>query len=183
MGKGLSKRLTQVGLPLGLGVVGSLSLIVWSQKPVVQPVAAAVPVASTTVDQTASTFDPYHPTAPVVDSTPAVAPAAPVMVSYQTSAPQATGPMNLTNGGNYAVAATVSTGSAELPMTLNTGSSNVVGNTVVPAAFRASEFGASTSGDTFTTAQNAFVTAQTATITVGSADIFVLSSANIHFVK
>ena len=35
MSKGIMQSLTKFGLPLGLGIVGSLSLVVWSQKPAV----------------------------------------------------------------------------------------------------------------------------------------------------
>lgn len=170
MGKGLNKRLTQVILPLGLGVVGSLSLIVWSQKPVVQPMAAALPVTATVTDQQTASFDPYHPTAQVQDSTPAVAP---VAFSTVNSAPA-----GALVGGNYAVAATISTGSTDLPVTLTTSTTGSDSSKVSPS-FAASAVAA----DTSATVDSAFITAKTATITVGSADIFVLSSANIHFVN
>jgi len=169
MSKGLIQSLTKFGLPLGLGVVGSLSLVVWSQKPAVQTAAAAsTPVVVTA--QEAASFDPFQPTAKVVEAAPAVS-AAPVatasVMNNGDMGPSITGPMG-----------TVSLGSNAQPIIVtNKETSSVAtrsGNDFLLSAVASDSSGGDCTG-------TATICAKTATITVGDAVINVLSSAKINY--
>ena len=171
MSKGLSKMLTKVGLPLGLGVVGSLTLVVWSQKPFVQPAMAVTLAPATVTVEEAASFDPYRPSVSVpVSATPiAAATPAPVIIEKQLAAP-------VSNGSAIA---TVSTGAQAVqlqPIVLKaTEKSSVATRTA--EGFTAAAVASATSDDCVT------ISAKIATINVDDAVINVLSSAKISYAK
>lgn len=165
MSKGIMQSLTKFGLPLGLGIVGSLSLVVWSQKPAVQTaVAAPAPVAVTA--QEVASFDPFQPTAKVVEAAPAVA-STPVAVAAMTGGTE----MGPTVNGHLG---TVSLGSNAQPVIVTNKETNTVA-TRSAEDFKVSAVAADSSSDDCKS-----ISVGCATITVGEATINVLSVAKIN---